>query len=110
LLEREATLAEVLMLMSQGALPRRSLGGSCSVTVAIGRENPLPELQDCSVISAPYYIGDQAVGEIGVIGPTRLGYWRAMLAVEAVADRLSRSLTRLFGQPSGTLIRRRPGF
>jgi heat-inducible transcriptional repressor len=110
LLEREATLAEVLMLMSQGALPRRSLGGSCSVTVAIGRENPLPELQDCSVISAPYYIGNQAVGEIGVIGPTRLGYWRAMLAVEAVADRLSRSLTRLFGQPSGTLIRRRPGF
>lgn len=89
LLEREQTLASVLSV----------LGGDAPVGahIAIGRENPLPDLHACSTVTATYSIGGQAFGEISVMGPTRLGYPRAVAAVETMARHLSDTLTRLFG-------------
>lgn len=90
LLEREQALAEMMTRLgaSEGPLGTR---------VAIGRENPLADLHECSVVTAPYGVGGQICGEIGVVGPTRLGYPRAIAAVEAVARHLSGNLTRIFG-------------
>ncbi|MFP5504367.1 MAG: HrcA family transcriptional regulator, partial [Candidatus Sericytochromatia bacterium] len=62
-----------------------------------GKENPLADLHGCSVVSATYTIGDKATGEIGVLGPTRLEYARAVAAVETMARHLSETLTRVFG-------------
>ena len=89
LLEREQTLASVLSVLGGDALS--------DVRVAIGRENPLPDLHACSTVTASYSIGGQAFGEISVMGPTRLGYPRAVVAVETMARHLSDTLTRLFG-------------
>ncbi|MEB3198042.1 MAG: heat-inducible transcriptional repressor HrcA [Candidatus Sericytochromatia bacterium] len=89
LLERENALAELLTHVS-------SQQGE-AVRVAIGREIPLVDLQACSVVMAPYAVGGQVFGEIGVMGPTRLGYPRAIAAVEAMARHLSHTLTRVFG-------------
>jgi heat-inducible transcriptional repressor len=48
-------------------------------------------------VSATYTIGDQLSGEIAVLGPTRLAYPRAVMAVETMAKSLSETLTKLFG-------------
>jgi heat-inducible transcriptional repressor len=91
LLERESALAEVLSQVGPGRPD--------AVSVLIGHENPLADLHECSVVRAPYAIGGQVFGEIGVMGPTRLGYPRAIAAVETMAQHLSRTLSRVFGYP-----------
>lgn len=96
LLEREQTLANVLGLLTGKACGSGPLG-EARVRVAIGHENPLPDLHECSMVTATYTIGGRVAGEIGVMGPTRLGYARAMLAVETMAANLGTTLTRFFG-------------
>jgi heat-inducible transcriptional repressor len=64
-------------------------------TVVIGHENPVETLRDCSVITAHYYIGSRERGTLGVIGPTRMDYDRAVPAVNLMAQSLSELLTRL---------------
>ncbi len=43
-------------------------------TVTIGKENDADALQDCSVVTASYRVGDTPIGTFGVIGPTRMRY------------------------------------
>ena len=61
----------------------------------IGRENPVEPLQECSVVTAYYYIGIRERGTLGVVGPTRMDYDRAVPAVSLMAKSLSDLLTRL---------------
>jgi heat-inducible transcriptional repressor len=59
------------------------------VNVLIGAENPLEPMRSCSLVSATYTRGSQAVGSIGVLGPTRMEYASTIALVEATADYLS---------------------
>jgi heat-inducible transcriptional repressor len=61
--------------------------GSERVSVTIGSENVIESMRACSVVAARYPAGD-ATGNIGVLGPTRMDYLRAMVAVKAVATHL----------------------
>lgn len=63
------------------------------VRVVIGRENPNSEMRQCSFILAPYHYRRRAVGALGVIGPTRMEYDRAMQTVDYVARVTSRLLS-----------------
>jgi len=64
------------------------------VQVVIGRENRTPSLQNCTLISAPYRIGDsQAVGTLSVLGPTRIEYARMISIVSYVARTLERMMS-----------------
>jgi heat-inducible transcriptional repressor len=74
-----------------------AVGGRDRASVAIGSENPLTDFKECSVVTAPYRIGDQVLGEVAVIGPTRMHYAMAIAAVEAMAERLSAALTDFYG-------------
>jgi heat-inducible transcriptional repressor len=65
------------------------------VTVIIGRENPLDSMHDLSFVGAKYYIGGRVAGTIGVVGPTRMDYGRAVGAVQFMAANLSDLLTAL---------------
>ncbi|MHB0999488.1 MAG: heat-inducible transcriptional repressor HrcA [Armatimonadota bacterium] len=65
------------------------------VTVVIGSENQLAEMQECSIVTSSYSIGDKVCGSIAVIGPTRMDYRRAMAAVEFMSSNLSELLTSL---------------
>lgn len=65
------------------------------VTVIIGSENPYRDMHETSFVGSRYKIGDRVVGTIGVIGPTRMDYRRAIAAVEAMASNLSNLLTVL---------------
>jgi heat-inducible transcriptional repressor len=84
-LERESAILRLL----------REAAATPPVSVMIGRENPLPEMWEASVVAAPYLAGHGAVGTIGVVGPTRMDYAAAISAVRAVADRLSAAVEAL---------------
>jgi heat-inducible transcriptional repressor len=61
--------------------------------IFIGREVPVEDIQELSVIAAPYGRGDRAMGVLGILGPTRMDYGRAMALVETTASLLTRVLT-----------------
>lgn len=67
-----------------------SLMQTNDVVVRIGSENPAG-LDRMSVVAASYEAGGTE-GVIGVIGPTRMDYARAVSAVRTVADGLSEAL------------------
>src|SRR3954470_5097658 len=62
------------------------------VTVRIGHEGPYQEFATTSVVSTGYGPGDEAAGNLGVVGPTRMDYPGTMAAVRAVARYVSRIL------------------
>ncbi len=74
-------------------LSRAMLGPT--VTVIIGSENPYVDMRDTSFVAANYAIGGRKMGTIGVVGPTRMDYRRAISAVNAMAQNLSELLTLL---------------
>ncbi|MGY1839154.1 MULTISPECIES: heat-inducible transcriptional repressor HrcA [unclassified Modestobacter] len=59
--------------------------GPSTVTVSIGEENEHEALTAASFVSVGYGSGDQALGGLGVVGPTRMDYAGNMAAVRAVA-------------------------
>ena len=65
------------------------------VTVIIGAENPLSQMWDCSFVGTKYTVAGRVAGTIGVVGPTRMNYRRAVAAVELMATNLSDLLTQL---------------
>jgi len=69
-----------------GALEHRGL------SVSIGHENRRAEFDGLSVVAIHYGAGESD-GVVGVIGPTRMDYRRAIAAVQAVAEGLSDALT-----------------
>ena len=65
------------------------------VKVFIGSEIPTPSFQNCTLISAPYRIGEQgAVGTLNVLGPTRLEYARMISVVSYVARILEKMMSK----------------
>jgi heat-inducible transcriptional repressor len=63
------------------------------LTLIIGSENALREWQGLSLVTAPYYSGEQLLGTLGVIGPTRMEYDKIVPLVDFTARLVSRSLT-----------------
>ena len=49
-------------------------------------------LDECSVVTAPYYVEGEVAGVLGVIGPTRMAYDRVIPVVQAAADALGAAL------------------
>ena len=76
----EALEQQVLVLR----LLRAVLDSDEQLSVTIGSENTVAGIEACSLVTSAYGTGD-ATGSIGVIGPTRMDYLRAMAAVQAVA-------------------------
>jgi heat-inducible transcriptional repressor len=64
--------------------------GTEGLTVVIGTEHHAAEMQHFSLIASTYFDG-HGTGTVGVIGPTRMRYSRAINAV----DMLSRAISRM---------------
>lgn len=67
---------------------RGSLGRAL---VSIGSENSTEKADRFSIVTSNYKLGD-AIGTLGVIGPTRMDYGRVVALVENTATLLSRSM------------------
>ena len=95
-----AKIDSVLETLQRGTLLFQTLSRALlgpDVTVVIGAENHVPAMTECSVVTASYYVGRRKRGTIGVVGPTRMDYDRAVPAVGFLSHSLSRTLTRLAG-------------
>jgi heat-inducible transcriptional repressor len=86
MLEQRVALLSVL---------RQSLGEP-SVYLRIGRENPTPELRSLSLVAANYGVARRNLGAVSVIGPVRMDYPRAIMAVRQAANELSRFVTNVY--------------
>ena len=78
LLERDAAIFEIL--------ERRSAEQGVSVT--IGRENPVDEIQLCSLVTVPYRSSGGGRGIIGLLGPTRMDYGRVVALLKVAGQHL----------------------
>ncbi|HIO92058.1 MAG TPA: heat-inducible transcription repressor HrcA [Leucothrix mucor] len=62
------------------------------VQIFIGKESGYTVFDDCSVVTAPYQLGDNQIGVLGVIGPKRMQYDRVIPVVDVTAKLLSAAL------------------
>jgi heat-inducible transcriptional repressor len=62
------------------------------LSVAIGTEHGFEPLSSCAVVVAPMSIDGQDLGAVGLLGPTRMDYARAMAAAHVVGERLGQRL------------------
>ena len=71
---------------------------SQGVQVVIGRENEAEVIRDYSVVISRYGLPQEAIGTIGVVGPTRMPYARAISTVDYLSLVLSRLVAELYGR------------
>jgi heat-inducible transcriptional repressor len=91
----------LLEMIDQGSLlksiePERTT--SLEVRVVIGGENKAEAIKEYSVVVGQYGLPDEAVGTVGVIGPTRMPYGRTISTVSHLSAVLSRLVTELYGR------------
>lgn len=94
-LEARETLQDVLVMLEQQLTVVTLLEDVLNrgLSVAIGSETGFAPLAECAVVVAPYDVGGEHAGTIGVLGPARMNYPEALAAVATVSRRLSRALT-----------------
>jgi len=67
------------------------------VQVIIGGEGRWRDLRECSLVVAPYGVSGTATGALGVMGPMRMPYSRAISTVRYVATLMSDLFAELYG-------------
>jgi heat-inducible transcriptional repressor len=67
-----------------------------TIQVFIGHENRPLEMQEVSLILAPYGRVGRAVGVVGVLGPTRMTYPQAIASVEFVSGLMDELVEHLY--------------
>ena len=95
--DRRETLRQIYEALERESAVLRLLREAAAtplVSVTIGRENPVTEMWEASLVAAPFAAGG-ALGTIGVVGPMRMDYLSAISAVRAVAERLSAAVEAL---------------
>ena len=81
----------VLEVLADDAPSLGSSDGRGAISVRIGSENPHDGLGEVSIVVSPFFHGDSR-GVVGVIGPTRMDYRRAIGAVRTTAERIEETL------------------
>ena len=96
--EDSSTLSELLQAFEEKVKLVKILSAclesaGSGVQIVIGHENPASEMQHCTVIVAPYCYRERVVGALGVVGPTRMEYDRAITTVDYIAHLCSKLLS-----------------
>jgi heat-inducible transcriptional repressor len=81
-----------LLSMMRDSLSERS------VYLRIGGENPAPELRSLSMVAANYGVARRNLGAVGVLGPVRMDYPAAIIAVRQAAAELSRFVAEVYDE------------
>ena len=102
LVEEERVLGELLAAAFEeaGSGPDQGVaaGGAPTgrpVTVVIGTESGISQLNGCSLVLTTYRAGEGRGGTVGVLGPTRMPYSQVAPRVRFVADRVGEAVTRV---------------
>ena len=69
-----------------------------NVYLRIGSENAAPELRSMSMVAANYGLARRNLGAVSVIGPLRMDYPGAIIAVRQAASELSRFVAEVYDE------------
>jgi heat-inducible transcriptional repressor len=69
-----------------------------NVYLRIGSENAAPELRSLSLVAANYGLARRNLGSVSVIGPLRMDYPGAIIAVRQAATELSRFVAEVYDE------------
>jgi heat-inducible transcriptional repressor len=69
--------------------------GILGLQIRIGSENALTAMEDCSVITVSYAIGEEQTGSVAIVGPKRMDYKRVVTLLDILSGDLSKELTRM---------------
>ncbi len=69
---------------------------SAGINIKIGTENDNSAMENCSLITATYSMGEEKLGSIAVLGPTRMEYSRVISLLQLISTDLSKVLTQLY--------------
>lgn len=70
--------------------------------VFIGRETGIEEYAECAVVTHPYYLDENMIGVLGVIGPQRMPYEKVIPLVDVTAKMLDSVLKKQYPTPLTT--------
>lgn len=68
------------------------------IAVTIGGENKVEGLHGCSTVTATYEVDGRVIGSVGIIGPTRMDYEKAISIVEFMTQHLSKMMKEFYGR------------
>jgi heat-inducible transcriptional repressor len=85
--------SRLVQILTECLIHNSSLKGN--VQVVIGSENVNSSLQNCTLITAPYRVGNgETIGTLSVLGPTRIEYARMISIVSYVAKVLEKMISK----------------
>ncbi|KAB7708719.1 heat-inducible transcriptional repressor HrcA [Bacillus aerolatus] len=84
------------MIDQEEGMYRLISGVPTGIQVKIGKENQNAAMEHCSLITASYSIGDEQVGAIAILGPTRMEYSRVISLVDFLSHDMTKALTNLY--------------
>ncbi|MER2059872.1 MAG: HrcA family transcriptional regulator, partial [Niallia sp.] len=84
------------MIEKEDGIPELIRNNSSDITIKIGRENNNIAMENCSIISASYSIGNEQIGSIAILGPTRMEYSRVISLLNILSNDLTKVLTNLY--------------
>lgn len=79
IIEQEKEIAPIIRQNNEG------------VRVVIGQENKVQAMQNCSLITASYTFGDEQLGTIAILGPTRMEYSRVISLLNVLSGQMSKT-------------------
>lgn len=80
MIEKEDVVANLLKNAEEG------------IKVSIGTENEVDEIKDFSLITATYHAGEDQVGTIALLGPTRMEYRKVISLLKGLSNEMTETL------------------
>ncbi len=87
-------MQKILRAIDNKAINDFASSDTGNLKVYIGRENAGNGLDNCSIVTIPYYIGDNEYGTLIVVGPTRMNYRGVIPLLEYVAKSMPKLYNR----------------
>lgn len=66
------------------------------VRIRIGAENDFKELENSSLVTVDYRVGNRTLGKIGVIGPKRMNYAKVIASLDCISNHIDSILEQLY--------------
>ncbi len=86
-------MQKILKAIDDEAISDFAQSGTGNLKIQIGKENT-NGLEDCSIVTIPYYIDDNEYGTIILVGPTRMNYRGVIPLLEYVAKSMPKLYNR----------------
>ena len=66
------------------------LGGNEGLSIQFGSETQLLPLENMTMVSVPYHISDEEMGQIAILGPSRMAYNKIIPLLEYIAANIAK--------------------